>query len=281
MNFYDRPDCWNPSPYIDEYGTKSGIFIFKKYLNEELVVKIEDQLKESPKLDYDDTLISWYSDKISITPDGLFDVWEEISKLLYPTWVIHPQNNLLVVNPGDGGMFIHSDSPGKHACHRLSQIDTWSTCCLLDYGVVAYFGDYEGGEIFYPNINPDGTIKEKGADHSEPCFEYKPERGDVIIHSAFDPYAHGVREVTSGTRFAFSTFSLKAKDNPGTFYNYGTKEYYEQIGDKSPERLKIWTMPLKENPQFTRDKIEIYKESGLEGEELSEKFFKDMEESTK
>ena len=32
MLFYDRPDCINISPYVDAYGTKSGIFVFKNFL---------------------------------------------------------------------------------------------------------------------------------------------------------------------------------------------------------------------------------------------------------
>jgi hypothetical protein len=35
-------------------------------------------------------------------------------------------------------------------------------------------------------------------------------------------------------------------------------------------------MPLKVNPQFTKEKIKEYQASGLQGEELAEKFFSDM-----
>lgn len=278
MKFYDREDCLNISPYVDAYGTKSGIFVFKNYIPEELLNKIESQLKGTDPISYEENLIDWYADKISKRPDGLLEVWELLGDLIGPEWVIHPQNNLLTIKPGDGGMFMHSDSPGKHQCHLLSQTDTWSTCCLLDYGVVAYFGDYEGGEIYYPNVNPDGTLKTGDVDMDQPCLEYKPGRGDVVIHSAFDPYGHGVREVTSGIRYAFSNFCLKAIDNPGTFYNYGTEEYYNQIGDRSEESIKNWAEPLRENPQFTKDKIKMYQDSGLKDRELSEAFFKDLKE---
>lgn len=277
MHFYDRPDCLNPSPYIDEYGTKSGIFIFKNIINKDLIKKIEDQLKAQPEelKPNDQTLISWYDKKVVFDIDGTIDLWEFLSDLIGPEWVIHPAISYLTVRPGDNGMFTHADSPGKGACHLLSQADRWSTCCELDYGVCAYFGDYEGGEIFYPAINPDGTLKAEG-NSQEGCFEYKPEKGDVVIHSAFNPYTHGVKEVISGTRWVFSNFALKAKDNPGTFYNYGTEEYKKQIGNKSPEEINNWHTPLLENPQFTKEKIEIYKKSGLEGENLSEEFFSDM-----
>jgi hypothetical protein len=277
MNFYDREDCINLSPYIDDYGTKSGVFVIKNALDRNLVKKINDGLKSLPEKNgiYDKGLISWYSEKIAEGVDGTIELWEAISEILAPNWVIHPTNNFLAVRPGDNGMFIHSDSPGKGSCHLLSQTDLWSTCCELDYGVIAYFGDYEGGEIFYPGVNPDGTLKSV-ENYDGSCLEYAPENGDIVIHSAFDPYGHGVREVTSGIRYAFSNFCLKAKDNPGTFYNYGTPEYYEQIGNKTKEEIKKWATPLKENPQFTDEKIKIYQQSGLEGENLAKKFFSDM-----
>ena len=44
-----------------------------------------------------------------------------------------------------------------------------------------------------------------------------------------------------------------AKDNPGTFYNYKSSEWYEQIGKyKNPtlDQLNSWNTPLVMNPQF-------------------------------
>jgi hypothetical protein len=280
MRFYDREDCLNVSPFVDAYGTKSGIFIFKNIIPKDLIEKIENNLnalpKDNPK--YEQGLISWYTEKMAPGVPGTIELWEFMSELIGPEWIIHPQNIYLRVQPGDDGMFIHSDSPGKGQCHLLSQNDLWKTCCELDYGVCAYLGDFEGGEIFYPNLNPDGTLKKENEDLNKPCFEYKPEKGDIVIHSAFDPYGHGVRDVKSGIRYCFSNFSLKAIDNPGTFYTYNTPEYHKQIGNKTPEELRVWMTPLKENPQFSPDKLKIYQESGLEGEELAKAFFSDMKE---
>lgn len=277
MNFYDRPDCLNVSAYTDAYGTKSGIFVFKKIIPESLMQKIEADAKIKDKpINYEKTLISWYAEKTTEHLEGLHELWEFISDILAPNWVIHPTLNLLKVVPGNNGMFVHSDSPGKNMCHLLSQLDIWSSCCELDYGVVAYLGQWEGGAIFYPNIDTNGNPKKVTGDVNDPCFEYLPERGDIVIHSAFKPYEHGVREVTSGVRYAFSNFSMKKEDNPGTFYNYGSAEYTEQIGDKSIETLsKSWVRPLIENPHFSEDKIKQYQESGLVGENLTDKFFKD------
>lgn len=281
MAFYDRPDCIRLSKFVDEYGTESGIFLFKNAFPEDLVKSIELQLNAENEEDftYDDTLISWYSDKLSPAVRGLHQAWEIIGDILGPEWVIHPQNNVLTVRPGHGGMFIHSDSPGKNQCNLLSQVDVWSTCCVIDYGVVAYFGEWEGGAVFYPGIDPETSLNRGFADNDN-CFEYKPERGDIVIHSAFAPYNHGVREVTSGVRYAFSNFSLKAIDNPGTFHNYNSPEYIAQIGDKSAEAVSKWMNPLRSNPQFSDADIKIMKDSGLEGEDLAEKFFAPLAATT-
>jgi len=279
--FYDRPDCTILSKSVDEYGTPTGVFVFKKIIPEDMINHFESQLKKQEEDAvvnvYKDTLIDWYSEKTTAPVDGIINLWETISDIIYPEYVIHPCRNFLKVKPGDNGMFTHSDSPGKNSCHLLSQVDVFKTCCIIDYGLVAYLGDFEGGEVFYPNLNPDGTKKVDNFDG--PCLEYKPEKGDVIIHGAFTDYAHGVREVKSGIRYAFSNFVLKYEENPGTFYNYKTQEYYNQIGDKTLDFELDWMTPLKQNPQFTPELIKQYQESGLKGPDLAEHFFKDMVEN--
>jgi hypothetical protein len=281
MNFYNRPECITLSDYIDDYGTKSGIFVFKNFIPESLLEKLEASVnskEEAPK-EIEQNLIDWYADKTVTEIDGTFELWELISELLYPTWVIHPQISALRITPEHEGMYVHADSPGKDQCHRLFQTDTWRTCCLLDYGAVAYFGDFEGGAIHYPNLNSDGTPHKDNESGDGKGFEYSPNRGDLVIHSAFYPYEHGVRPISSGMRYAFSTFSLKAADNPGTFYNYKSEEYIKQVGKKTPGEIANWVRPLYENPQFTAEKIKEYKSSGLKGDELAEHFFADMVEN--
>jgi hypothetical protein len=274
--FYDKPECETIVSTIDEYGTKTGVFVFKKIIPESILESVREQLEKESQMttQYEETLIDWYAEKTTNPIGGIIDIWEYISELIYPEYVIHPSRNFLKVKPGDGGMFIHSDSPGKHSCHLLSQPDVFQTCCIIDYGLVGYFGKFEGGAVFYPNFNPDGTKKTTNFDG--PCLEYQPEEGDVVIHGAFADYAHGVREVTSGTRYAYSNFVLRAEDNPGTFYNYKTDEYYNQIGDKSERYELEWMKPLIQNPQFTKEKIKAMQESGLKGKELAAEFFKDM-----
>ena len=75
------------------------------------------------------------------------------------------------------------------------------------YGVVNYTAliylndDYEGGEIYFPNLN----------------FEYKPKRGDAISFPCdLEDSAHGVKEVTKGNRYTIAIWYCleKEKSNP-------------------------------------------------------------------
>jgi len=205
----------------------------------------------------------WYEDRMSPPIKELHPLWEFMNELIYPELVAHPVMTLMVTDNTDDGMFVHTDSPGKGNCNLLVEIDTWQTCCELEYGMIAYLGDYTGGELYYPNLNPDGSIKPEisKADNDlyhklweerllEPCLVVETKPGDIVFHGAAYPYDHGTKPTTSGTRYAFSNFILLAEDNPGTFYNYKSPEYYEQIGDKSPANMAKWMNPLEINPQF-------------------------------
>lgn len=59
------------------------------------------------------------------------------------------------------------------------------------YGAVLYLNnDFEGGKIYYPNLD----------------MMVNPEPGMIVIHPADLKYTHGVSEVTSGFRYTMVTF---------------------------------------------------------------------------
>jgi hypothetical protein len=65
----------------------------------------------------------------------------------------------------------------------------------IEYGVIIYLNDdFEGGELFYPNLN----------------YLYKPKSGDIVIHPATEEYTHEVYPVVSGERYTLTTFVRKA-----------------------------------------------------------------------
>lgn len=135
-------------------------------------------------------------------------------------------------------MYVHEDSPGEGHEDELTRLDMWSTCTSLDYGVIVYFGDYEGGEVFYPELDA----------------ELWPGPGDLVIHGALSKHKHGVKEVTKGIRYAFANFCLPAHKNPGTFYNFNTPEYQEQI--KKLEFLNTFEQPFKKNERLYKKLVE-------------------------
>jgi hypothetical protein len=85
-----------------------------------------------------------------------------------------------VMKPG-GSMSPHADSgPGL-----TTGVDT-------PHGLVLYLNDdYEGGELYYPNLE----------------ITIKPEAGSLVIHPGNEDYLHGVSPVTSGLRYVTTAFS--------------------------------------------------------------------------
>jgi len=222
------------------------IYLYKNFIDQSLIEKINfkyDKLTEDTLVaEYHE--IDWYHDKTGPEIPELLEVWEKVNQLISPKYVAHPNLTMLVSKPGQPGMFVHSDSPGEDEMDQLTQTDRWSTCCLLSYGAVVYFGDFTGGEVYYPNVSVNKRMD----------FEVKVEPGDLIIHGALAPYEHGTRPTRTGKRYAYSLFILEAGKNPGTFYNYGTKECELQIKN---DGLDAWLTPLYINPQF-KDRIDAY-----------------------
>lgn len=72
-------------------------------------------------------------------------------------------------------MFVHAD---------FSEIDNSDEEILL-FNTAIYHNEVSGGEIYYPELN----------------IQYKPKRGDLVMHPGTTKYRHGVREVLNETRY--------------------------------------------------------------------------------
>lgn len=233
--FTDNKNCIK----LDE-----GIYVIKNSIDKDTVDKITNIVDNLIVLDNVneamDHVLDWYRGKTTPTIPELLSVWENLSEIIAPEFVTHPNMSLQVMKPGET-MFVHSDSPGMDNDEQLTSTDKWSTCCIIDWGMVTYFGNWEGGEVYYPNI--------KAADGVS-VLSYKPEPGDTVLHKTTHPYEHGVSEVISGRRYAYSNFVLKTEKNPGTFYNYGTEDHINRS-----KNIDKWLCPLWENPLFPGDKM--------------------------
>ena len=241
-------ESFRKNPNIKQLAPK--IFIYKNFISGDLLTRINKILEKEKNTDSVSHNINWYSNRFTRVVPEMHEVWEMASELIYPELSMHPQLTLLRSKEGEPGMFAHADAPGKphedcgpvcgtcDIAHKaLISPDMWDTCCRLHYGLIVYFGDFEGGEIYYPNIDKDGNVYDDMTPFNNgEELSIKPENGDLVIHGAHKDCYHGTKEITKGIRFAYSNFVIPAHTNPGTYYNYKTKEYYDQIN---------W---IKENP---------------------------------
>ncbi|MEY3907356.1 MAG: hypothetical protein RLZ52_423 [Pseudomonadota bacterium] len=210
------------------------VYIYRNFVSKENLDKINKILKEKEEKESLSKIVAthtidWYHDKFTESVPELYEIWEDLNKLLLPEYCVHPCLTLLRTKPGDGGMYHHADSPGEDMEEELIASDIWNTCCVIHYGAIVYFGEWEGGEVYYPNLDKEGNFvgnfdpfnKNNGYDGE---FMVKPNPGDLIIHGAHSDTCHGVHEITSGIRYAFSNFVVPVEKHPGTFPTYGTKE---------------------------------------------------------
>ena len=205
--------------YIPNFISKEEVDFVNKVLKENEHMSVKHPFGE---MDYG----------VTVGMPEVFPIWEKVSELLAPQYVVHPLLSMLHYKEG-AHMDPHWDSPGEGNHEDLTLPDVWSTCCILEFGVCVYFGEFTGGEVFYPK--------------QDIVLAVQP--GDLVIHGALEDYAHGVKPVLSGSRYTYSNFCLEASKNPGTFYNYGTEEYKLQTKDLD-SLTKIWTGPLKANDQI-------------------------------
>lgn len=151
----------------------------------------------------------------------LHPFWVKIQDFIWPEYVIHP-NLQMEEFPTGSYQDPHSDSPGELSTEELPLPDIWNDTKFVEWGTYAYFGNFTGGELYYPQHN----------------LEIKVKPGDLIIGGAFNDYLHGVKTVTSGTRYVYHNYALKAEKNPGTFAVYKSDNYYRDILD-----LPEWPRP--------------------------------------
>jgi len=79
----------------------------------------------------------------------------------------------------DKGVPVHHDS-GDGPVDKVS------------YGMIYYLNsDYDGGELFYPNLG----------------LSIKPKANSLLIHPGAKEYEHGVKDVISGTRYCITLFA--------------------------------------------------------------------------
>ena len=171
------------------------IFLWEKFLSleeQKIFFEIAESVTEQEWNNHKNPNEFW-NGKASLNKKEIYEIGNKINKILEPEFVI-PPTGVVVRTPIGEGMYVHKDR-GEEGYEDI--INDFGTCTCIDYGVVVYFGNWEGGEIYYPNRN----------------IELKLKSGDLVIHSALEEYAHGVKPVISGKRYLYSNFISKSEES--------------------------------------------------------------------
>jgi hypothetical protein len=108
------------------------------------------------------------------------------------------------------------------------------------YGIVFYFNDFEGGELEYP--------KQK--------IIYKPNSGDLVIHSAKEHCTHGVKKVLGGVRYSYANniFNfIKIKKGVIPFPGLGKATYVSETMPLNAKSKETWFQPQTGNGYIYMD----------------------------
>jgi hypothetical protein len=132
----------------------------------------------------------FWTGKASQNKQEIYKICNKINKFLEPEYLVPPVA-VLTRTPVGEGMYVHKDRNEENYEDGLNDV---GISTFIDYGILVYFGDWEGGELYYPNRG----------------IEFKPKPGSLIIHGAQEEYSHGVKPVTSGKRFFYSNFAFPA-----------------------------------------------------------------------
>ena len=166
------------------------IFVYKNFvLHENISLFMNDiysieekEWSTSPKM----------GNKPSSTRKILNPLIDNINSFLNEGYFINKPNSFVRMFKGDC-MIEHFDANVSMQTRKESKLlkenNKFSWKEDKKYGVVVYFNEFEGGEIYYPYQN----------------IEYKPSPGDLVIHSAEEHCLHGVRPVKSNIRYSMSS----------------------------------------------------------------------------
>jgi hypothetical protein len=129
----------------------------------------------------------WYDQSI----DLLIPIKKRIENLLNNE--VYLGHNLSIVRMVKGNNWVlHSDNHDFkeiiEASKKLKENEEFELRENVVMGLILYFNDFEGGDLYYPiqNVN------------------YQPKKGDLVIHDAGTKCQHGVNELLSDVRYSHS-----------------------------------------------------------------------------
>jgi hypothetical protein len=176
----------------DSRFTKLGndIYVYKNFLSQEEIKPIIDKINGNIDLwSHCDPKNPQQRNSIQINETMFIN--EKLKTLIDNKYFIKDHSTVVRLKNGDE-WGLHSDNHDYLHVRELSKnLKANEEFELVDnniWGVVIYFNNFKGGEIFYPEQN----------------IEYKPMPGDLVIHSSDEHCIHGVRPVLSDFRYSYS-----------------------------------------------------------------------------
>lgn len=172
-----------------------GIYLYKNFLNKnefEKFNKIFDEYVSQNKLNSYNNGIG-LNNKVTFQIPEVKEIRNKMIALLGNYYNIGLNTSVNVMSKGDYWN-IHSDNYEFKNLREKNQfyVEGKPYNIVQDnrYGMVVYFNDFEGGEIFYP----------------QQYIVYKPKPGDLLIHSSEENCEHGVAVLKSEYRYSYSNF---------------------------------------------------------------------------
>lgn len=209
-SIYKVPRIINHPNY---YQVEENIHVIKNFTTQDERDWFVSIAESKTDEEWDKDKREWWNKKIAYVGDDnlvnpiLQDVLKRIRDLFdddkEEKWSIGGMLAVHRMKPGEK-MFSHSDNPSG----------TDGTTNYVQFGMVLYHNDFNGGEIKYDNL---GIV-------------YKPEAGDLLMHPGTTKYTHSTLPVLDGpnryisTTFAFDPAVKKLRDQKLVFANIETGE---------------------------------------------------------
>ena len=133
----------------------------------------------------------WFNNKISFGIEEFGPLMWRVKETFEKDFIINEHKSLNRLLAGDE-WGAHSDDHDFRAIKELSlsyvEGEPYELVKYSVYGLIVYFNEFEGGELYYPNQG----------------LTYKPLPGDMVLHSSAEHCKHGVAKVISGPRYSYS-----------------------------------------------------------------------------
>jgi hypothetical protein len=201
------------------YQVEENVHVIKNFTTQEERQWYIDIAEAATKEDWDRDKRSWWNKKILYVGDdrvnsqivvGIRDRIKDLFSSEYSEWWVSGMQTVHRMFPGEQ-MFIHADNPSG----------TQDKTNYVQFGMVLYHNDFNGGEIFYKHLG----------------IEYKPEAGDLLMHPGTTKYSHGTKPVLRGpnryvsTAFAYDPLVKEVRDQSGVFKHLTNGKIDEQNMD--------------------------------------------------